>query len=237
MSSAMKNSTLTSLWVTGCICASTLLGTNIARAQIVVYTDLPTFTSNLNATGDYNQDFENLGTGAVPSPLNLSGGTPVFSYHIDAESSGSMFIDTVGTTPPSRALNTFLNNLSLTITFDSHNVTAVGGNFFLTDPFNLVNGSLTVTATDNLGHNVNPTATTSISSPVPFLGFTAAQGTFITSLVISSSSASGSFSTIDNLLVGTAVPEPSQWGVCFGVLGLAFAGVRRWRMAGGRCGA
>ncbi len=152
------------------------------------YTSSATFMANV-APGAYTETFDGL---ASTPPTNYAGGA--FAYTISAASGLYGSGDFVGTSLPNQAL---------TVSFTSGNVTAVGGNFYVTnisDAFQSV--AMTVTLNDGTAVTYTPTSVGS------FLGFTS--GAAITSLTISAPGVS-LYAGLDNLTVGvSAVPEPAS---------------------------
>lgn len=161
--------------------------------------------------------------------VNLSGGTPAFSYTISVPEvisdpdDDTLWIAGSG----DLSLSTTLHQQPVTVTFTGGNVTAVGGNFFLTD-----GKEEPIAAAFSVEVKLSDGTTESFpmvsSSDAPFLGYIRTDDKLIASLTIGAGGLF-SFTTLDNLYVGTAVPEPSQWGLCFGLASLAFAGIRRWQ--------
>lgn len=149
-----------------------------------VYTNQATFISTINP-GYYLEDFE-----ATNPPSYNSGG---FSYTVGGDTiydSGSF----IGNHNP---------NTALTITFTSGNVTAVGGEFFITDQsdiFLTVPVSITLSDATIISYTPN--------SQAEFRGFVS-NGPVITSLTFGAPGPSR-FNNLDNLIVGTAIPEPSS---------------------------
>jgi len=82
-------------------------------------------------------------------------------------------------------------------------VTAVGGEFFITnvDNFFLI-APVTITLSDGTITTYTP------ASRWEFRGFVS-EGPIITSLILSAPGV-GNYNTLDNLIVGAAVPEPSS---------------------------
>jgi hypothetical protein len=112
-------------------------------------------------------------------------------------------------------MSTYDQGANLVLTFTSSNVRAVGGDFFLTDlNENWTTGSFTITLNDGSFENVSLAA--GDAGTAKFVGFMSDSAN-ITSLTFSGVSAGG-YATLDNLYVGTPVPEASTW------LGAAFIG-------------
>jgi hypothetical protein len=161
----------------------------------VVYDNQSSFTAQL-VPGYFFNDFSELGEGTVASGLSQSGNG--YSYTISTHDDTALYA--IGSSAAQRALSTDSVQRTIIINFTSGNVTAVGGNFFLTD-FGGVQqpGALTLTLSDSTTEEVS-------SGSTPFRGFTTSGGTYITSL---SFQPSGNWATMDNLYVGQAVPEAS----------------------------
>jgi hypothetical protein len=183
-----------------------------ASAVTTTFSDSATFLSNTSAT--YLENFDSLSDG--PPGNNPQGFSDnVFSYTVGSTDqlwSGS------GNTV-SQFLGAAGNSSNLTIDFTSGNVTAVGGNFFITDlSDNLAAGSITLTLSDGSFINLtSPTAT-----PTPFGGFTT-DGALITSLTITGGDpAIDNWVALDNLYVGTSSSAPTAVPEPFTILGTIF---------------
>jgi hypothetical protein len=175
-----------------------------------VYTDLASFMAQV-APGSYSENFASVPGGAVPS---LSFG-PVngFAYTVGATNLGTLFND-----PGIISTNTATD--AIEILFTGAAVTAIGGNFWASDINFLPTGtSITINLSD--GTNVNFATT----GPSTFRGFIA--DVAITSMTIDAPEEPGNaWATMDNLVVGAAIPAPGAAAV----LGLAgIAGLRRRR--------
>lgn len=194
--------------------AAAFAGGSVARAA--VFTDPGAFASQIQP-GFYLEDFEAFSTPpAIPNPLLLSEGG--YSYSISTP--GSFFLSPVGS-PDAKWLSTFDPDELITITFTGDPVTAVGGNLYLTvETGEPASASLKVTLSDGQEH------TFSSGDPRPFIGFTSTIP--ITSLTIDPLG-SGQYATVDNLQVGTAVPEPVTTGLIAGSGLLGYLIVRHRR--------
>ena len=109
---------------------------------------------------------------------------------------------------------------TITIGFANGGVTALGGNFFALNALAQPKGT-----TIRLNFAGGPTQTiTSTTSTSTFTGYTFSSP--LTSMTISAQSSilSPRYATLDNLVVGTAIPEPGSWillGAGLGLLGIA----------------
>lgn len=193
-------------WVALASLAMCLLFTQSqVSAQSTVYTSSATFFANV-LPGFYTETF--------------TGNPGVFDSGVGFSSLGFTYvIDAAGGIEPIYRSGDFIGNTyaaqSLTITFTSGNVTAIGGNFFLTDVNdNPLTGDITITLSDGTVESFTTTSSTD------FRGFTSDNGTVITSLVLSAPLA-GQFNSMDNFTVGVAVPEPASMAM----IGLAVAGM------------
>lgn len=185
----------------------------ITLAATTVYTSQAPFLAQL-APGAYTETFDGLSNTAVP-PSTFSSGA--FAYSISAPDGLYASGQFLGTNYPTQ---------SLTITFTSGNVFAVGANFYATnvsDAFQPT--SMTLTLSDNTTVSYTPTSTAT------YRGFTSTAK--LTSLTISAPGTS-LYAGLDNLTVGAlpitaAVPEPSSMALMtvFGLMGLGIARKRQ----------
>lgn len=202
---------------------SLALFTSQASAQVTTYTTQASFLAAVNA-GFYTENFQSLSiTGTTPSPLNYS--SLGFSYSVAASTSTFFGAGTSG----DHWLSTNIATDSITITFTSGNVTAVGGFFFTSD----INGAAVaggVTISTNLTAAQNLLGTT----PATFIGFTSPVP--FTTLTFSAIQSGPIWPTANDLTVGvmsTAVPEPTTWAL-MGIAGVSVsaAGIyRRQKLA------
>jgi hypothetical protein len=205
--------------------AAALSVAGVAVAGSTSYNSVGSFLDNVQM-GYYLNDFE--GVVAAGSSLDVGVSAPFgpvngFSYNITVDNpSNSLLYWGQGVFGSPLSTTTFgVNgpNDDVIINFTGANVTAFGGNIFITDQFfGPVTGTMTVTLSD--GSNVvlnNPYQTS-------FVGFTS--DTAISSVTISATGPGNTYITMDNLYVGVAVPAPGAAAV----LGLAgVAGLRRRR--------
>jgi hypothetical protein len=208
MSHLIQNVTKAARTVAAVTFATTIFPLS-ASAVTTTYTNAATFIDNTSDT--YLENFNLVTNGDIPSPQLFSQGA--FSYSV-SDPGGQLYSGTGNTGSRYLGEGTRANNA--TITFTSGNVTAVGGNFFLTDiKDDLATGNITLTLND--GSVINLTSPT--SGATPFGGFTTG-GAIITSLTLSGDTSA--WESFDNLYVGTAsaaataVPEP------FTILGTIF---------------
>ena len=198
----------------GVIGASIVAASLPARALVVTYTDRDAFLAALSSSSTDN--YNDLSSGFVTSPLNRT----ITGYTYNATATGGLY---TGTVNGSTALSTNSPG-ALTLNFTAGAPTAVGGYFFNTDiNFNVLNSVITVTA--NPGASAQSVVTGSATN---FFGWLDDSGTPFTSLVIAPSS--GSYPTVDNLVLGQAAPAAQVPGP-LPVLGLvvAFSFSRRLR--------
>ena len=176
-----------------------------------VYTDLVSFMANVQA-GSFSNGFDTVPVGDAGPSLNF-GPVNGYAYTVSATNGGTLFND-----PGIVSTNTATD--ALLITFTGAPVTAVGGNFWASDIIFLPTGSdITINLSD--GTNVSYTST----GPNDFRGFIS--DVAITSMTIDAPDVPGNaWATMDNLVVGAAIPAPGAAAV----LGLAgLAGIRRRR--------
>jgi hypothetical protein len=188
-----------------------------ASAATTVYTSPAAFGLML-APGAYLETFtqDEVDIGAL---FSYSGNG--FSYDVTADG-GASTVYRSGT-----IIGNNLPNLSLTFTFTSGNVTAVGGQFFIaniSDVFQPV--SVTLTLNDGTTVSYLPPGVAGA-----FRGFTSTVP--IASLTMSAPPLTGQFyNSVDNLVVGSMIPEPGTTAMmALGLLGLL--GVARRRRANG----
>jgi hypothetical protein len=186
----------------------------------VTYTSQAAFTSALNA-GFYSQNFQSLpNNSGLSTPANFAGGAGnAITYQASTSAQAFLVFDFSGNQYLTTA-TTFGTGWSapITITFTGAPVNAIGGSFFLTSiSGSIVGDAFSVSFSDGSSHSLSGQTNTT------FFGYVS--DTPITSVTISPP-ATHRFVSIDNLIVGSAVPTPGGAGV-FG--GMMLVGMRRRR--------
>lgn len=179
------------------------------------YTTQSAFLDNVEPDY-YLETFDSiaLGDNAIPNPSTFDDGT--YSYELSTTST-FYGLDGGGS---DRWLSVFDGFGNLVFNNFGSDVTAIGGYFFATD----LSGSPTsaqVTATLNNGEQLQLTT----SSSTNFFGFTTTAP--ITSLTVVTTN--NDYVTVNDLIVGTAIPEPVTVGL--GLVGLMGLVARRRRKA------
>lgn len=186
------------------LCLAALFGILTAGAahSATVFADKTAFLSSL-ADGAYTETFS-----ATNPPTYLLGG---FGYTASV-SSGTIYDS--GT-----FIGNFNSTASMTLTFTTGNIYAVGGNFFVTDTNDVfVANPITVTLSDGTTDTFTP------GSVNAFRGYISTVP--LTTLNLSATN-NGFFNTMDNFVVGAPIPEPAVTGLLLGTLGLALRRNRR----------
>jgi hypothetical protein len=191
-----------------------------ASAQTTTHTTLASFLAN--TTGSLY--LETFTQGGVDSGASFSYSSLGFGYTVTASPglvyrSGSI----IGNNSP---------NETLTFTFTTGNITAIGGDFFITNISDVFQPQ-PVTLNLSNGTSVTYTPTNLAGS---FRGFTTT-GAAITSLTMAAPTGGQFYNSVDNLRVGraapaTVVPEPSEIALlATGMVGLLGVARRRARRA------
>jgi hypothetical protein len=181
------------------------------QAAVVTYTDKTSFMAALASSSTDN--FDDLSPGFVSAPLIRNVGP----YTYQATAINGLY--TAGSNSDVW-LSTNAGIDSLNFTINAGGPTAIGGYFFSTDIFGDVISD-TVSVSINGGLFAQSVSTNSATN---FFGWVSTDGTQISSLSVSVSS---SWSTVNDLILGTAtvsaVPEPSSLAI-FGI-GAYVAGI------------
>ena len=178
-----------------------------ARAD-QIFTDQASFLA-ATQPGSYLETFDGLSEGFDAGPLTFSNG----DFEYEASAVGGFFQLTAPSDSTDILLSTNSALTDIVFTMTTPDVTAIGGFFFVTDLGGAVtNGSVTATLANGLQLMVsNPTITN-------FIGFTTTSA--IVSLTVSVDT---DFVTVNDLIVGRAVPEPSS--LALGLSGLTLGGL------------
>jgi hypothetical protein len=194
-----------------------------AQAQVITYSNSAAFNSAL--VSGFTANFNSLPFPDQPvvSPTNFAGNGFAFSA-ITTSNQLDSSLYSIGPSSSDRWLSLFWPDDFIVLTNFSANIRAVGGNFFGTDQ----NGSpesssISLTATF-IGA---PTFTTNIQAagPANFFGLTFESQ--VSSLRIGGAP---SYATLDNVTVGTVVPEPATVSLLALAVGiLLFVAFRRSR--------
>ncbi len=163
-----------------------------------IYTSQAIFLAHTQP-GSYLETFDSL---PQFTPLNspLSFSKNGFSYTASAPSADNQFFNTG--TVGDVWLSTFDHSTNIVFDFTSNNVTAVGGNFFLTDiPGNVVPGMITVTLDNGTTFSVSDPSATS------FVGFTTSSPIHSLTFIPPASGANEIFGTVNNFITGRSVPD------------------------------
>jgi hypothetical protein len=199
-----------------------------AKATVITYnnSEKDAFFNDLKS-GAYFESFSSFGGQEVASPQSFSFGGDSYTLSDGATIEYSSI--TGGDAQASVYPTTLQNSESLVIDFTSGNITAVGGNFFLTNNvFDPIAGG-DVTATLGTGEVVTQASSASYDGE-PFTGFTSTVP--ITSLTITGPDLEDEFVTLDSLWVGQSfegVPEPRTWALMLGGMALLLGFRRRLR--------
>jgi hypothetical protein len=193
-----------------------------AHAIVVIEQDHAAFMSQL-LPGHHTEDFEGFTGGQQPASIPRSAND--FSYTLSAPN--GLFINQQDF-KFSQWLSIYDANDAITVTFTGPPVTAVGGNFFLTLFFQetATAGTFIVQLNDGTQHVVSSLPES--AGAQPFVGFLSTDP--ITSLTVlpPGDPLEPGVVTMDNLVVGTAIPEPGEMAIVAAV-GLAGLGAFRWR--------
>jgi hypothetical protein len=219
--------------------------TTLAQA-ITLYTDSTTFTALVgNSTLETFESRVSTPETSLPASYTANGFTYAFN---NGASTGGVSVRSSTNTGSLKALSTATasSNAVLVISFTGGAPTHVGGNFFsvrasdfLFDPVTNQNDAISVkvTLSDNTSTTYNYTPSAFSQT---YRGFVSPQGTTITQIEVNYTGTfndNGGFvqnlttrlRTVDNLLIGTAIPEPSTWAALVGLAALGLVASRRRR--------
>ena len=183
-----------------------------------IYTSQPTFLAHTQP-GSYLETFDSL---PQFTPLNspLSFSKNGFSYTASAPSADNQFFNTG--TVGDVWFSTFDHSTNIVFNFTSNNVTAVGGNFFLTDiPGNVVPGMITVTLDNGTTFSVSDPSATS------FVGFTTSSPIHSLTFIPPASGANEIFGTVNNFITGRSVPDSGSTLLLSGIAVTSIGLLRR----------
>lgn len=183
-----------------------------------IYTSQATFLSHTQP-GSYLETFDSLPQfTSLNSPLSFSKNG--FSYTASAPSADNQFFNTG--TVGDVWLSTFDHSTNIVFDFTSNNVTAVGGNFFLTDiPGNVVPGMITVTLDNGATFSVSDPSATS------FVGFTTSSPIHSLTFIPPASGANEVFGTVNNFITGRSVPDSGSTLLLSGIAVTSIGLLRR----------
>lgn len=169
------------------LAVSALLFTAPSHAT-VVYTSAADFLPRV-AAGAYTETFSTTDS-SIPPSRNFAGG----AYSYTATAPNGVWLN-------AGFLGTFNFTNDLTITFTGATVTAIGGNFFNTNNADAFLSTLiTIALSDGTSTSLSPT-----SLAESYRGFTSEVGIASITLIAASD---GSFASVDNLTIGSAIDEP-----------------------------
>jgi len=191
-----------------------------AQGAIVTYTNHAQFLAALNAATTYEDNFDNVASGALATSVTKSRNG--LSYQISAP--GGLFGSTVG---GDRSIGLQIATNTLSFTNFTGGINAFGGYFYFDNNSNGINtlGAGTVSASNGVD-----TAVLAISAPTTttsFFGFISTTGK-LTSISGARNSGGVGFLSADDVIVAN-VPEPAAMGLVFA--GLACLVAARSRRA------
>jgi hypothetical protein len=183
-----------------------------------IYTSQAAFLAHTQP-GYYLETFDSLPRfTTLNSPLSFF--TNGFSYTASANNDGFFNVGPMGDV----WLSTFDHSTNIVFDFTSSNVTAVGGNFFLTDiPGNVVSGTITVELDNGTTFSVSDPSANS------FVGFTTSSPIHSLTFTPPAFGASEIFATANNFITGASVPESGSTLPLIGI-GLASIGLLRRKL-------
>lgn len=182
----------------------------ILHSGVTVLTSESNFLMELGS-GYYLEDFNRFQTPYVniPSPRSFVNETGTFSYSVSSTSGEDLYI--ISPQGLGRAVSVLDSKDNLLIEFPSLNVTAVGGQFFMTDYLgNLALGTVTVRLNDGTAVSIS---SGDIGTKCLFRGFIS-DGP-IAWLLVQGSETHGAmlWPAFNHFYVGAVVPEPGSFAL------------------------
>jgi hypothetical protein len=193
-----------------------------SAAPFTIYSDETSFTSALS--NRWANTFSGVPSGVRPNPSTFSGaGTVTGSFAYSGTASGGLYLWPAGT--PGPALTTLAGNQNLFFTSFSSDVQGFGGRFWVAD-FNegSVIPSRTVTLTLTFSDSTTGSTSALVSGTNTFLGIVVDPAATVTQARLSAPGFTGQTTAAGQVIVGTAVPEPSTL-----VIAAAAAAAFGWR--------
>lgn len=183
----------------------------LSGAAIIAYNNQGDFNATLGNSPTYTENFASLPTGSNPNGAAFNAANPALSFSASAGStpSGVTLWRNENPTPYGSWLSTSNQPSTLTFIFGSQGVSAVGGNFFITNEAEAyVAGTVSISINGGTPIVVNSVA----SGNQPFTGFRATGGDAITSIaitpVIPTPPTTTYYPTAANFTIA-AIPEPT----------------------------
>lgn len=194
----------------------------VAAAPFTIYSDETSFTAALS--NRWNNTFSGVPSGVRPNPSTFSGaGTVSGSFTYSGTAANGLYLWPAGT--PGPALTTLAANQNLFFSSFSSGVQGFGGRFWVAD-FNdgSVIPSRTVSLTLTFSDATTGTTSAVVSGTNTFLGIVVDPSATVTQARLSQPGSTGMTTVAGQVIVGTAVPEPSTL-----VIATAAAAMLGWR--------
>ncbi len=194
----------------------------VSAAPFTIYSDETSFSSALS--NRWTNTFSGVPSGVRPNPSTFSGaGTVTGSFTYSGTAANGLYLWPAGT--PGPALTTLAANQNLFFSSFSSNVQGFGGRFWVADfSDGSVIPSRTVTLTLTFSDSTTGTTSALVSGTNTFLGIVVDPAATVTQARLSAPGATGQTTNAGQVIVGTAVPEPSTL-----VIAAAAAAVLGWR--------